>query len=221
VKYILALDQGTTSSRAIVFNRSGTIVSTAQQEFRQIFPQPGWVEHDAQEIWATQSAVLSQAIQRAGLTAADISAIGITNQRETTVIWERATSRPVYNAIVWQCKRSVEICNRLKGSTVEGEIVKRTGLIMDPYFSGTKLLWLCENDPRIREAVDAGEALFGTVDTWLIWKLTGGRVHATDYTNASRTMLFNIESRRWDKEILRKFKIPEQVLPEVKKSSKN
>jgi glycerol kinase len=219
MKYILALDQGTTSSRAIVFDRHGGIVATAQQEFRQIFPKPGWVDHDPQEIWATQSNVAAQAILKAGLTATDIAAIGITNQRETTVVWERATGKPVCNAIVWQDRRTAPVCDRLKARGLAPKIRKKTGLVVDAYFSGTKLQWILNHVPEVKAKARAGELAFGTVDSWLIWNLAGGKRHVTDPSNASRTMLFNIHTGDWDDELLRLFGVPRAVLPEVRSSS--
>jgi glycerol kinase len=219
MKYILALDQGTTSSRAIVFDRQGTIVATAQQEFRQIFPQPGWVEHDANEIWASQSGVAGDALQKAGLTSADIAAIGITNQRETTVVWERATGRPIGHAIVWQDRRTAGACDRLKQAGHAALIRRKTGLVIDAYFSGTKLQWILRHVPGARARAKAGELAFGTIDSWLVWNLTGGRVHVTDVSNASRTMLFNLKTCDWDDELLQLLDIPRAVLPAVRASS--
>jgi len=219
MKYILALDQGTTSSRAIVFDRHGGIVATAQQEFRQIFPKPGWVEHDPQEIWATQSNVAAQAILKAGLTATDIAAIGITNQRETTMVWERATGRPICSAIVWQDRRTAPVCDRLKARGLAPKIRKKTGLVVDAYFSGTKLQWILNHVPGAKARARAGELAFGTIDSWLIWNLTSGQRHVTDPSNASRTMLFNIHTGDWDDELLRLFGVPRKILPEVRSSS--
>ena len=216
-KYVLALDQGTTSCRAIVFDKQGSNLHMAQQEFTQLYPQAGWVEHDAEEIWRVQLEVMRRAT--AGLAAEDIAAIGITNQRETTVVWDRATGKPLYNAIVWQCRRSTDICGELKAAGLEATIRAKTGLVLDPYFSGTKLKWLLDTQPEIREKAQRGEALFGTIDSWLIWNLTEGRAHVTDYSNASRTMLFNIHSLEWDEEILRELGIPRAMLPEVRPSS--
>lgn len=218
-KYIMALDQGTTSSRCILFDKKGSICSMAQMEFTQIFPKPGWVEHDPMEIWSTQIAVAAKAMGKLGVTEKDIAAIGITNQRETTIVWEKATGKPVYNAIVWQCRRTAEKAEELAKDGFGDEIHKKTGLIPDAYFSATKLAWILDHVERGRERARNGELLFGTVDTWLIWKLTGGQVHVTDYTNASRTMLFDIHKRRWDTEILQKLDIPCEMLPEVKPSS--
>ncbi len=219
MKHILALDQGTTSSRAIVFDHAGSIVSAAQQEFRQIFPKPGWVEHDAAEIWATQSGVAALALEKCGLTANDIVSIGITNQRETTLVWDRATGTPVMNAIVWQDRRTAPACDRLKKRGLEPMIKRRTGLVVDAYFSATKLQWILENVPGVRARARRGELAFGTVDSWLLWNLTGGRVHATDASNASRTMLFNIMKGDWDKDLLELFEVPRSMLPEVRSSS--
>lgn len=218
-KYILALDQGTTSSRAILFDQEGQISSAAQKEFRQIYPQPGWVEHDPDDIWGTQIGVASEAMARVGASPRDIAAIGVTNQRETTLIWDRDTGRPIYNAIVWQCRRTAPHCEQLK-TAGHGELIKeRTGLVIDAYFSGTKAAWILDHVPGARARAENGELAFGTVDTWLIWNLTGGRVHATDVSNASRTMLYNINSGDWDEELLTILKIPRALLPEVKPSS--
>ena len=213
MKHILALDQGTTSSRAIVFDHSGSVVSVAQKEFRQIFPQPGWVEHDANEIWATQLHTAKEALAKANLTAGDIAAIGITNQRETTVVWDRDTGAPIHNAIVWQDRRTAAHCDRLKARGLAGVIKRKSGLVIDAYFSGTKLSWLLKN---VRKT---GRLAFGTIDTWLLWHLTGGRVHATDPSNASRTMLFNLKTGDWDDELLKIIGVPRAVLPEVRSSS--
>ncbi len=218
-KHILALDQGTTSSRAIVFDHAGSIISVAQQEFRQIFPQPGWVEHDPQEVWATQSNVAAQALHKAQLTAGDIAAIGITNQRETTVVWDRGTGRPICNAIVWQDRRTAAMCDRLKRRGLAASVRQKTGLVLDPYFSATKLQWILKNVPGAKARAGAGRLAFGTIDSWLIWNLTGGRQHVTDPGNASRTMLFNIHTGDWDDELLRLFEVPRSVLPEVRASS--
>ena len=212
-EYIMALDSGTTSNRAILFDKSGQICSVAQKEFRQIFPHPGWVEHDADEIFTTQLEVARQAMAAIGATAADIGAIGITNQRETTICWDRHTGEPVYNAIVWQCRRTADYCDSLVAEGLVDAIRSKTGLVIDPYFSGTKIRWILENVPGVRQRAEAGDILFGTVETWLIWKLTGGKVHVTDYSNASRTMLFNINTLQWDKDILQQFGIPERMLP--------
>lgn len=218
-RYIMALDAGTTSSRCILFNEKGERVSSAQKEFTQQFPKPGWVEHDANEIWSTQLGVAVEAMQKAGASAQDIAAIGITNQRETTIVWDKTTGEPVYNAIVWQCRRTSKFCDRLKDEGLEEWFREKTGLIIDAYFSATKLKWILDNVPGARERARRGELLFGTVDTWLIWKLTKGAVHVTDYSNASRTMLFNIRELKWDGEILEKLQIPECMLPEPKPSS--
>jgi len=217
--FVLALDQGTTSSRAILFDRNGAIRASAQQEFRQIFPQPGWVEHDATEIWATQSGVLHEALAKAHVKASDVAAIGITNQRETTVVWERATGRPIAHAIVWQDRRTAPMCDALREAG-HGELVTRkTGLVIDAYFSGTKLRWLLDNVPGARAKAARGELAFGTVDSWLVWQLTGGRVHCTDASNASRTMLFDIHRGDWDDELLALLDVPRSVLPQVVASS--
>ncbi len=219
MSYVLALDQGTTSSRAILFDQAGGICAVAQKEFRQIFPQPGWVEHDASEIWATQSAVAAEVIARAGLTARDVAAIGITNQRETTVVWDRATGEPLANAIVWQDRRTAEDCEQLVADGLEKMIREKTGLVIDAYFSGTKLAWILDQVPGARARAMRGELAFGTIDTWLVWKLTGGARHLTDPTNASRTMLFNIQRGDWDEDLLALFGIPRSLLPEVRPSS--
>lgn len=219
MKYIMALDQGTTSSRCILFDHAGNICASVQKEFRQIFPQPGWVEHDAVEIWDTTLEVSRAAMDKLGVTAADVAAIGITNQRETSVIWDKATGEPIANAIVWQCRRTAPIIDKLVAEGYGDMIREKTGLVPDAYFSGSKIKWLLDNVPGARERAERGELLFGTIDTWLIWKLTGGRVHVTDYTNASRTMLFNIHELCWDKALLELLDIPESLLPEVKPSS--
>jgi glycerol kinase len=216
-KYVLSLDQGTTSSRAILFDHQGNVCAAAQQEFKQHYPQPGWVEHDAGEIWQTQRAVAEQAL--AGVRARDIAAIGITNQRETVVIWDRATGEPVYHAIVWQCRRTAGMCDRIKRDGFDKALRDKTGLVTDAYFSGTKIAWLLENVPGVRTRAERGELACGTVDTWLIWNLTGGTAHVTDVSNASRTLLFNIHTMSWDAEILQYFRIPRTLLPEVKSSS--
>ena len=218
-KYILAIDQGTTSSRAIIFDAEGAIKSVSQKEFTQFFPRPGWVEHDADEIWATQYSVVTEAIARMGISAAELAAIGITNQRETTIVWDAATGRPVYHAIVWQDRRTAEYCDSLKERGLADMIRSRTGLIPDAYFSATKVRWILENVEGAREKALRGELRFGTIDSWLVWKLTGGRVHATDVTNASRTMLFNIHTLEWDKDLLELFGIPESMMPRVCASS--
>jgi glycerol kinase len=217
--YLLALDQGTTSSRAIVFDENGAIVSLAQKEFTQIFPQPGWVEHSPMEIWSSQVAVAAEAIAAAQATGGRVAAIGITNQRETTLVWDRATGEPIHNAIVWQDRRTAPLCDRLKADGLEETLRSKTGLVIDPYFSGTKLAWILENVPGARERAVRGELAFGTVDTWLIWNLTAGRVHATDPSNASRTMLFNIHTGAWDDEMLAVLGVPRSMLPEVRPSS--
>ncbi|HWB30838.1 MAG TPA: glycerol kinase GlpK [Vicinamibacterales bacterium] len=219
MKYLLALDQGTTSSRAIVFDHAGSVVSMAQQEFRQIYPQPGWVEHDAQEIWATQSTVASQALERARLDATDIAAIGITNQRETALVWDRETGQPIANAIVWQDRRTAGACDRLRARGLASTIRRKTGLVIDAYFSATKVQWLLQHVPGAKAKARAGRLAFGTVDAWLIWNLTGGRQHVTDSSNASRTMLFDIRKGEWDDELLKIFGVPRSMLPEVRSSS--
>ena len=218
-KYIMALDAGTTSNRCILFNEQGEMCSVAQKEFTQYFPQPGWVEHDANEIWSTQIEVAQRAMANIGATAADIAAIGITNQRETTIVWDRKPGEPVCHAIVWQCRRTSAYCDELKEKGLVEEFRSKTGLVIDAYFSGTKLRWILENVPGVRARAERGELLFGTVETWLIWKLTGGKAHVTDYSNASRTMLFNINTLRWDDEILAELDIPKCMLPEVRPSS--
>ena len=218
-KYILAFDQGTTSSRAIVFDRSGAIISVAQKEFTQIYPSPGWVEHDPHEIWSTQLGVAAEAVSRARLTSNDIAAIGLTNQRETTVVWEKETGKPIYNAIVWQDRRTADFCDQLKKQNLEKRIREKTGLVIDAYFSATKINWILKNIKGARQKAEDGKLAFGTIDSWLIWNLTKGKVHATDITNASRTMLFNIKTQDWDEELLRMFEIPKSMMPEVKQSS--
>jgi glycerol kinase len=218
-KFILAFDQGTTSSRAIVFDRSGGIRSVAQKEFTQIFPLPGWVEHDANEIWSTQLGVAAEAVSQAGLSLKDIAAIGITNQRETTVVWDKQTGNPIYNAVVWQDRRTANYCDQLKQQGYLQPIQRKTGLIVDAYFSATKLKWILDNVAGAREKAANNELCFGTIDTWLIWKLTKGQVHATDVSNASRTMLYNIHTLAWDDDLLQLMDIPKSVLPEVKSSS--
>lgn len=219
MRFVLALDQGTTSSRAIVFDAAGNIRGLAQKELPQYFPQAGWVEHDPLDIWADQLAVARQAIAHAGLTAADVSAIGITNQRETALLWERTTGRPLHRAIVWQDRRTADRCAQLKADGFEDMVRDRTGLVLDPYFSGTKLEWLLDNVPQARERAERGELAFGTVDSWLVWNLTGGRVHATDITNASRTLLCDIHRGEWDEDLLRAFRAPRAVLPRIVRSS--
>ena len=218
-KYMMAFDAGTTSNRCILFDRQGRVCSSAQKEFTQIFPRPGWVEHDAREIWATQFGVAAEAMGKVGASAADIAAIGITNQRETTIVWDKATGEPVCNAIVWQCRRTSEYCDSLKEQGLTDAIRRKTGLIIDAYFSATKLKWILDNVGGARDRAERGKLLFGTVETWLIWRLTGGRVHVTDYSNASRTMLFNINTLDWDQEILDILRIPRCMLPQVKPSS--
>lgn len=218
-KYIMALDLGTTSCRCILFDKSGRICSAAQKEFTQYFPQPGWVEHDAEEIWATQMGLMYEAMSKLDITLKDVAGIGITNQRETAVLWDKHTGRPVHKAIVWQCRRTSEYCDELKRAGMAEFFRSKTGLVLDAYFSATKLRWLLDNVAGARANAAQGNLLFGTIDSWIIWKLTGGRVHVTDYSNASRTMLFNINTLEWDKDILRLLDIPEQLLPEVKPSS--
>ncbi len=218
-KYVVSLDQGTTSSRAIIFNHDGEIVGTSQREFTQYYPQPGWVEHDPMEIWATQSSVLTEVLAKTNIPSDEVAALGITNQRETTVVWDKNTGQPVYNAIVWQCRRTTEICEQLKRDGLESHVRETTGLILDAYFSGTKIKWILDNVEGARERAENGELLFGTIDTWLTWKLTNGRAHVTDVTNASRTMLFDINRLDWDDTILQALGIPRSMLPEVKSSS--
>ena len=218
-KYIMALDAGTTSNRCILFDEKGEICSIAQKEFTQYFPKPGWVEHDANEIWSSQLGVAVEAMAKLGIGADDIAAIGITNQRETTIVWDKSTGEPVSNAIVWQCRRTSEYCDTLKDKGLTDKFREKTGLIIDAYFSGTKLKWILDNVDGVRERAEKGELLFGTVETWLIWKLTKGKAHVTDYSNASRTLLFNIKDLTWDKEILEELNIPESMLPEPKPSS--
>ena len=218
-KYILALDQGTTSSRAILFDKSGSIVSLAQKEFTQLFPQVGWVEHDANEIWSTQFGVAAEAISKAGLSVENIAAIGITNQRETTIVWDKASGNPIYNAIVWQDKRTAAFCDSLKANGTDKMIQKKTGLVVDAYFSATKIKWILDNVIGARDKANKGELSFGTVDSWLLWKFTKGMVHATDVSNASRTMLCNIHTLQWDPELLEIFTIPASMLPEIRSSS--
>ena len=218
-KYILALDQGTTSSRAIIFNHRGEIVKMAQKEFTQYYPHPGWVEHDPMEIWGSQSGVAREVMETAGIRPEEIAAIGITNQRETTVIWDKNTGKPIYNAIVWQCRRTAEICEELKRRGLEEYIRENTGLVIDAYFSATKIKWILDNVEGVREKAERGELLFRNIDTWLIWNLTRGKVHVTDYSNASRTMLYNIKELKWDEKLLDELKVPKSMLPEVKPSS--
>ena len=218
-QYILALDQGTTSSRSMLFDHSGNIVSLAQKEFSQIFPHPGWVEHDPEEIWSTQFGTMAEAVAKAGISMKQIAGIGITNQRETTVVWERSSGKPVYNAIVWQDRRTSSYCDELKKMGMSNSIQQKTGLVIDSYFSGTKLKWILENVAGAKKRAENGELAFGTIDTWLVWKLSGGKVHVTDSSNASRTMLLNIHTGEWDDELLKLFQIPRNILPEVKPSS--
>ena len=218
-KYIVALDQGTTSSRAVVLDHNANIVCSAQREFTQIYPKAGWVEHDPLEIYATQSSTLIEALAKAGIRSDQVAGIGITNQRETTIVWNKNTGKPVYNAIVWQCRRTADTCEGLKEQGLEDYIRDNTGLVVDPYFSGTKIKWILDNVEGAREEAEAGNLLFGTVDTWLIWKMTQGRVHVTDYTNASRTMVFNINTMQWDEKLLKALDIPLSMMPEVKPSS--
>lgn len=218
-KYIMALDLGTTSCRCILFDKNGRICSAAQKEFTQYFPQPGWVEHDAEEIWATQMGLMYEAMSKIDITLKDVAGIGITNQRETTVLWDKTTGRPVHKAIVWQCRRTAGYCDELKNMGMAEFFRQKTGLVLDAYFSGTKLRWLLDNVAGARQRAEKGELVFGTIDSWIIWKLTGGKVHVTDYSNASRTMLFNIHTLKWDEEILRLLNIPHNILPEVKPSS--
>ena len=218
-KYILALDQGTTSSRAILFNHDGEVIGVAQKEFRQIYPKAGWVEHDPMEIWGTQSGVAREVLETAGINPDKIAAIGITNQRETTIVWEKSTGKPIYNAIVWQCRRTASICDDLKDKGLEKYIREKTGLVVDAYFSATKIKWILDNVEGAREKAERGELLFGNVDTWLIWNLTRGKVHVTDYSNASRTMFYDIRDLRWDEKLLNELNIPASMMPEVKQSS--
>ncbi|ODP34627.1 glycerol kinase GlpK [Pandoraea sp. ISTKB] len=217
--YILAFDQGTTSSRALLFDRDGHVVATAQKEFRQIYPHPGWVEHDPREIWSTQAGVAAEALTHAGVAGSDIAAIGITNQRETTIVWDRRTGEPVYNAIVWQDRRMADFCEQLRAQGNEALVASRTGLRIDSYFSGSKIRWILDHVDGAREAAEAGHLAFGTVDSWLVWHLTGGKLHVTDVSNASRTMLFNIHSLEWDDELLALLDVPRSMLPEVRSSS--
>lgn len=218
-KYVMALDAGTTSNRCILFNKKGKICSVAQREFPQYYPRPGWVEHDANQIWATQISVAVEAMQKINAEASQIISIGITNQRETTLVWDKETGEPIYHAIVWQCRRTAEYCDTLKAQGLLEMIREKTGLLIDPYFSGTKLKWILDHVPDARKKAEAGQLLFGTVETWLIWKLTKGRVHVTDYSNASRTMMFNIHTLKWDIDLLKLLDIPEQMLPTPKPSS--
>lgn len=218
-KYILAFDQGTTSSRSIVFNHKGEIVTVAQKEFEQIYPRPGWVEHDPMEIWSSQSSTAAEAISRANLSRSDIAAVGVTNQRETTIVWDKDSGKPVYNAIVWQDRRTADYCRKLREGGLEAVVTEKTGLRIDPYFAGTKVRWILENVRGARAKAEKGKLLFGTVDSWLLWQLTGGKVHATDITNASRTLFYNIEKDGWDPELLELFEVPESMLPEIRSSS--
>ena len=219
-KYVIALDSGTTSNRAIIFDRDENIIAMAQREFTQIYPNAGWVEHNPMEIWATQSSVLTEVIAKANIKYSEIAAIGITNQRETTIVWDKNTGEPIYNAIVWQCRRTAPICEKLKKEDGFEEYIKNsTGLIIDAYFSGTKVKWILDNVEGAREKAEKGDLLFGTVDTWLVWKLTHGEAHVTDYTNASRTLLYNIKELKWDEKILKTLNIPCNMLPQVKNSS--
>ncbi len=219
MKYVLAFDQGTTSSRAILFDKDANIIKTAQKEIRQIYPKAGWVEHDAMEIWGSQSGVAREVIETAGIKPYEIAAIGITNQRETTVVWDKNTGKPIHNAIVWQCRRTSDICDELKERGLENYVKETTGLVIDAYFSATKIKWILDNVEGARERAENGELLFGNIDTWLIWNLTRGRVHVTDYSNASRTMLYNIKDLKWDDKLLEELNIPKSMLPEVKESS--
>ncbi|QTL97668.1 glycerol kinase GlpK [Iocasia frigidifontis] len=218
-KYILSIDQGTTSSRAIIYDKKGREVSKSQEEFKQIYPRAGWVEHNPEDIWRSVIDVIQESIKRAEVKPGDIAAIGITNQRETTLIWDKNTGKPVYNAIVWQCRRSTNICQRLKEQGLEDKFKQKTGLLLDPYFSGTKIKWIFDNVSGVKERAAKGELLFGTIDSWLIWRLTAGRIHVTDYTNASRTLIYNIHDLGWDSELLAILDIPESILPEVKANS--
>lgn len=218
-KYVMALDQGTTSSRAILFDQNSNIVAVAQKEFTQIYPKAGWVEHNADEIWGTQIGVVAEVMAKAGIEGSDIAAIGITNQRETTVVWDRHTGKPVYNAIVWQSRQTAYICDELKAKGLEPLFRQKTGLVVDAYFSGTKVKWILDNVEGTRERAEKGDLLFGTIDTWLIWKLTGGNVHVTDYSNASRTLMYNIRELKWDEELLAALTVPAQMLPAVRPSS--
>lgn len=217
--YILSLDQGTTSSRAILFNKEGKIVHSAQKEFTQYFPHPGWVEHNANEIWGSVLAVIASVISESGISASQIAGIGITNQRETTVVWDKDTGSPVYNAIVWQSRQTSGICEELREKGYNDKFREKTGLLIDPYFSGTKVKWILDNVEGAREKAEKGELLFGTIDTWLIWKMSGGKAHVTDYSNASRTLMFNIYDLKWDDELLDILGVPKSMLPEVKPSS--
>ncbi|AEI15226.1 Glycerol kinase [Flexistipes sinusarabici DSM 4947] len=219
-QYILSIDQGTTSSRAVIFNKTGRIITIAQKEFSQILPKPGWVEQDPLEIWSSVQSVIAEALANSGLTGGSIQAVGIANQRETTVIWDKNTGKPVYNAIVWQSRQTADICRQLKSKELENIFREKTGLVIDPYFSGTKIKWILDNVEGARQKAEKGDLLFGTIDTWLLWKLTKGKVHATDYSNASRTLLYNIHQLQWDNKLLNYLNIPSSILPEVKNSSK-
>lgn len=218
-KYVLSIDQGTTSSRAIIFNKKGEIVTVTQKEFTQYFPNSGWVEHDATEIWSSVQSVVAEALAHPDISGTDIATIGITNQRETTVVWDKNTGQPVYNAIVWQSRQTMDICNELKAEGLDPMFREKTGLLIDAYFSGTKVKWILDNVDGAREKAEKGDLLFGTIDTWLVWKLTNGKVHVTDYTNASRTLMYNIHELKWDKELLKHLNVPECMLPEVRPSS--
>jgi glycerol kinase len=218
-KYVLSIDQGTTSSRAIIFNKHGEIVHVTQKEFTQIFPKSGWVEHDATEIWSSVQSVVAEALSHPEISSSDIATIGITNQRETTVVWDKNTGQPVYNAIVWQSRQTMDICNDLKAKGLDSMFREKTGLLIDAYFSGTKVKWILDNVEGAREKAEKGDLLFGTIDTWLVWKLTGGKVHVTDYTNASRTLMYNIHELKWDEELLKHLTVPTSMLPEVRPSS--
>src|SRR5215469_11725280 len=217
--HLLALDQGTTSCRALLLDQDGKVAAVAQREFEQIFPQAGWVEHDPVEIWAAQAGVAAEVISSSGIRAQDIAAIGITNQRETAIVWDRVTGEPVYNAIVWQDRRTAGVCDKLKSDGLEDLVQNKTGLVIDPYFSGTKVAWILDNVPGAPQRAERGELAFGTVDSWIVWKLTEGAVHVTDETNASRTMLFNIHTRDWDEQLLKRLGVPSSLLPRVRSSS--
>lgn len=217
--YVMALDQGTTSCRAILFDKESKIVGITQKEFTQIYPKAGWVEHDPEEIWSTQYGVIAELIAKTGIKVDEIASIGITNQRETTVVWDKHTGKPVYNAIVWQCRRTTAICDDLKAKGCEEMVREKTGLVVDAYFSGTKVKWILDHVEGARAKAEQGDLLFGTTDTWLIWKLTGGKVHVTDYSNASRTMMYNIRELQWDQELLAMLDVPKGMLPEVRNSS--
>ncbi|MFW5998793.1 MAG: FGGY family carbohydrate kinase, partial [Halanaerobiaceae bacterium] len=219
MKYILAIDQGTTSSRAIIYDKNGREVSKAQQEFRQIYPEPGWVEHNPEDIWRSVIDAIWESLKSAKIRAEDIAGIGITNQRETTVVWDKETGKVVYNAVVWQCRRSTDICQELKNKGLEEKFREKTGLVLDPYFAGTKIKWIFDNVEGVKEKAENGELLFGTIDSWLIWRLTDGKTHVTDYTNASRTLIYNIHNLSWDRELLNILDIPLSILPEVKSNS--